>query len=436
MIGRVQRFLRRRDAERYAWMFVREGNEARDARNWVAARDAYGQALQRNPSLAPVWVQYGHALKESGDLSSAEDAYRRAITLEANVADTHFQLGGLLNRLGRFDEAGELFERAVGLDISLEHAQRELRAFRSRQKAEQRAALRANSDLPSCLRGVVIGTTGLCNASCVHCPTGKAETASAPRMPMPMKLFQQIFESIVVELELPINHQIAFGLFGDGLVDPLVVERVEFLRSLLPEHRISVNTNGAAFNPQRHGKLAKLGCVVSLHVESLVPETYDSLMQPLRLERVLPKIEQIMEMFPHQVHVSVPVSRRNLEELPAIKAFFFHRNAMDVVFDPLSSRCAEDQTLFRALAINPHPVRCAPEALEDLIVDCDGLVLTCCQDFRRLEPIGDLTKETLAEVLINARRKKMRDIFSQRRHAEVSTCSRCYGDLRGHVAVI
>lgn len=405
---------------------VRNGNVARDETRWPDARDAYARALRRNPSLAPIWVQYGHALKESGAPAEAEAAYRRAIALRGDVADTHLQLGRLLVMRNRRDEAAAAFARASELDPKCPHSRRELRALRIHEAGEH--------GLPAALRFVVIGSTGLCNASCIHCPTGKAETAEAPRVPMSMDLFRRIFESIV-DLDLPISDQVALGLFGDALVDPFIVERAEFLRHLLPDTRMSINTNGAAFNPARHAPLADLTTVVALHVESLIPETYNDLMRPLRLANVLPKFDQLLRAFPGKILVSVPISRRNLEELPAIRDYFLSRGASSVVFDPLSSRCAEDLELYHSLALDPHPIRCSPEVLNDLIIDCDGKVLTCCQDFRRAEPIGDLTCETLREVLTNARRKAVREIFACGRHTEMATCSRCYSDLRGALVV-
>lgn len=297
-------------------------------------------------------------------------------------------------------------------------------------RAQVRAELGPAGDfLPEALHFVAIGTTGLCNASCVHCPTGKAVTAHVPRLPMPMPLFTKIIEQIA-ELGLSINDQLSFGLFGDGLVDPLVIERVKIARKLLPDARLSVNTNGAAYNRAKHKVLAEMGVRVSLHIESMVPETYARLMAPLRLERVMPKVEQLIEDFGEDLYVSVPVSRANQDELPAILSYFYERNILKVGLDGLSSRCASDRTVFDSLALSPVPIRCLPNVVNDLIVDSDGLVMICCQDFERVDSIGDLSKETLASVLTNMARRTVHEQFANGRHEELQTCSRCFGDPR------
>lgn len=275
---------------------------------------------------------------------------------------------------------------------------------------------------------VILGTTGLCNASCIHCPTGKAATAHVPRTPMAMELFERIIRQLA-EADTMINAHLAFGLFGDGLVDPFVVERARIVRRYLPDVRLVINTNGAAFNAARHGPLAELVDAVNLHCESLVEENYDRLMAPLRLRNVRPRFDQLLETFA-EVHVSVPVSRINHPELEDIAVWFEQRGAAMVHFDPLASRCAEDTTVFDALSLNPQPIACGPQVLDSLIIDSDGTVLSCCQDFQRLNPLGDMLADSLDRALSDERRLATREQLAQGRHAEIVTCGRCRGDIR------
>ena len=251
----------------------------------------------------------------------------------------------------------------------------------------------------------------------------------SPRQTMPMELFKKIIDGIAAE-DLLIQNFVAFGLFGDGLVDPLVVERARYLRQQLPDVGISVNTNGAAFNAERHAALNEHVAIVALHCESLTPETYNYLMAPLRLKNVLPKYEAILKTFPNKVHISCPVSRANIGEIEAIRSWFMERGALAVVFDPLASRCAEDRSVYDRLALMPSKIACGPDIAADLIVDCDGKVLGCCQDFSRLEPIGDLSMESFRETMAGLARHNFKQKMAEGRHDELATCSRCYGDIR------
>ncbi|HEY4115948.1 MAG TPA: SPASM domain-containing protein [Rhizomicrobium sp.] len=477
---------------------VTEGNTARSEKRWADAAAAYRKALDVNPAMTGVWIQYGHALKRSGNRPAAETAYRAALAREEANESARHHLWQLLCKSGRvrdmldehrklaaseplpapvekMDASDVVFEEReaeslapaanvcaappeLGLDEwdsneeidrlevsshSLGHllmedctnqdARAELLQIRrklnvwKRRHLASRLGVKAES-LPAELVFVGIGTTGLCNASCIHCPTGKLSTENSPRVPMPMPLFTKLIRGIA-ELHLEVI-QMNFGLFGDGLVDPLVVQRARMVRTLIPETNLSVNTNAAAYNRARHKALYPLISMIALHVESLEPSVYNRLMQPLRAERVFPKIAQILEDFPGKVDVSIPVSRLNLQELPAIRDYFLERGARGVHFDTLASRCAEDASVFRSLALDPKKKKCPPRKAKDLIVDCDGRVLMCCQDFSREEPIGNLAETSLLDTLLSAERKLMIQQFSDKRENERKTCSRCYADFR------
>ena len=411
--------------------FARKGDRARDARKWIEAREAYAQALQLDPSMDHIWVQYGHALKETGHLGEAESAYRSALVIAPEVSDTFLQLGHVLKLLGRRPEAATAYSKALELDPELSDAENELRTLSLDPVIAPLVANLASSvgvDLSKQLRCVILGTTGICNASCIHCPTGKLETDHVPRTAMPMALFEKIVRSLA-NGGYTIAVQMSFGLFGDGLLDPLVVERAKLLRSIMPTVRLSVNTNGAAYNRDRHRPLIPYTSILALHVESLNPTVYNNLMSPLRAERVFPKIEQVLEGFQGKVAVSIPATRLNRDELLQMRQYFLERGALYVSFDRLSNRCREDRTVFDSLSLGiPHKTRCSSAALKDLVIDCDGMVLACCNDFQRLEPVGDLSKEALADVLASKRRTKIARMLDAGEWSRIKTCNNCYAD--------
>ena len=99
---------------------------ARERRDWASAAATYRRALERDPTLGHIWVQYGHALKEQGAFAEAEQAYRRALPLDDGAADTHLQLGHALKLQGRTAEAAEAYCAAAARDIDLLDAWAEL----------------------------------------------------------------------------------------------------------------------------------------------------------------------------------------------------------------------------------------------------------------------------------------------------------------------
>lgn len=325
---------------------------------------------------------------------------------------------GMAKFRGRPRLAGALYRMALGLDGRLQRSRREIAKARPRPTGGVRH-----------VQALILGTTGTCNASCIHCPTGKASTANSPRGTMSMPLFRKIIDGIVEE-GIAIDSHIGFGLFGDGLVDPFVVERARYTQAQIPDALLSVNTNGAAYNHDRHAGLFPHVTMIALHCESLTPETYDHLMTPLRAKNVFPKYERILEDFPGKARVSVPVSRMNLGELETMRGWFMERGAKEVVFDPMSSRCLQDRRLFDQLSLAPLRIRCDAEVTRDLIVDCDGMVLPCCNDFAREQPIGNLEFETFRETMTNLTRRQFAEKMTRQEHDQIPLCTRCFGDVR------
>ncbi|TDT96947.1 glycosyltransferase involved in cell wall biosynthesis [Azorhizobium sp. AG788] len=109
--------------------YVSKADAHRDARNWPQATEQYRLALEVNPKMAPIWVQFGHSLKESGDIRKAEEAYIRALQIDPEEPDTYLQLGHVLKMSGRIEEATNAYFASLSRDPKLPHPRVELAAL-------------------------------------------------------------------------------------------------------------------------------------------------------------------------------------------------------------------------------------------------------------------------------------------------------------------
>lgn len=257
----------------------------------------------------------------------------------------------------------------------------------------------------------------------MHCPTGKPETDHIPALPMTMKLYGRL----VGELARRGVDNFGFGLFGDGLLDPFISERVALTRLVLPDVQVTVNTNGAAYNRIKHKALAADLNSIIVHVESLKPDLYAEIMAPLRLERVLPKVDMILEDFGPKTILGLPLHKLNIDERDELVDYFMARGAGGVFLSPTSNR-ASVQTRFDDIAFLPMKGFCRSDILRNLMIDYTGLVLLCCNDFKRQEPIGDPRLQSLDEILQDHRRLEMGRKLDAGEWGGISTCSMCKWD--------
>jgi radical SAM protein with 4Fe4S-binding SPASM domain len=277
------------------------------------------------------------------------------------------------------------------------------------------------------IRGLMIGTNGGCNASCALCPTNKEFREHLPTGVMTMALFRKIIDG-VADSEISLGKgKIGLGLFGEPLMDPHIVDRVRYVRQRLPEVKILLNTNAGPFNERRHAELTGLVHKFSVHVEALSPEIYAELMRPLRSEVVFPKIERLIALAPRRVNIAVPLSKRNAGEFSALREYWLQRGAANVLDLSLGNRTTDSLDYYNQ-SLAPTPTACSVAVGHDLVIDWDGTVLACCQDFMKREPLGNLNDFPVSKILESALRKRFLETLKQGCWNSLQSCRNCKMD--------
>ena len=85
---------------RKAFRLIRAANIARGLADWPQAAHLFHRALEIEPALAHIWIQFGHAAKESGKYDEAAGAYERAAELDPQDPEPHLFLGHMAKRSG------------------------------------------------------------------------------------------------------------------------------------------------------------------------------------------------------------------------------------------------------------------------------------------------------------------------------------------------
>ena len=282
------------------------------------------------------------------------------------------------------------------------------------------------------IKEVSFGTTGICNASCVHCPTNKKGFAM-PHGRMDAALFEKIIRELAAG---GFTGQINFGLFAEPMEDTILLERLKLIKELLPDSPTTIATNAALYDPQKHWEVLDYVDHIAIHVEAMTPEVYDRLMHPLKSERVIPKINQLIEGLRLRerniANITTPVHKDNLSEVGRI-AEYARDNGVDYNFTSLSGRAWEGGQ-YPKLSIAPTGGLCRPNVLLDwLFIDFDGLVLPCCFDFSRSLPLGDLNHQTIEEMFSSPTWQSMFDTFKRGDWSSKGACSRCRADDAGEI---
>jgi tetratricopeptide (TPR) repeat protein len=105
------------------------------------ARDAYEEALQRDPKLVSARINLGRLLHAANRVAEAEALYRAALEQDPRNALAAFNLGVALEDQGQTEAAVEVYRRALAIDDAYADAHFNLSRLLE-AKGDQRGALR------------------------------------------------------------------------------------------------------------------------------------------------------------------------------------------------------------------------------------------------------------------------------------------------------
>lgn len=273
------------------------------------------------------------------------------------------------------------------------------------------------------LRSVMIGNSGVCTASCIHCPTNKPGTPAGSVMTD--RVFARIVEGLV-ESGLPIEGAIGFGVYADPLTDRKLAQRIRMVKDALPGVPVTISTTGAAFVPRQEAAIA-LADSVGVHVESLDPATYDRLMTPLTHARVIPRIEALVRFAGTKAVLAVPVHRDNVAGIPALEAWWAGLGGGRVELQPFTNRLSMAEAVTR-LHLAPVGGACTQDLAYDLIIDWDGRLLSCCNDFHKRSDLGSVAETPLPALIADARRERFFQLLRTRHWQKIEVCRTCLFD--------
>jgi radical SAM protein with 4Fe4S-binding SPASM domain len=280
--------------------------------------------------------------------------------------------------------------------------------------------------LPQKIKEVLVGSTSVCNAACVHCPTNKKLLSHLPSGVMEWDLYEKLILGLK-EYGAPIG-TICFGLFAEPLNDPILIDRLRFARENLPDVPLEIATNAAAFDRVRHNDIFSFLTRIAVHIEAVTPMVYNDLMRPLRADRDFPKIKEFILLAKEKtsVWITSPIHKKNLAEISKLRNLAAE---LGVSFSggPLANRCTSS-LVYDEIKLAPVASTCRQDITDGLVVDWDGSVLSCCIDFLKRTILGDLKVESVADVLQNSTRQKFYMMMKNGYWNRSESCRNCVAD--------
>ncbi|MBB1093762.1 SPASM domain-containing protein [Rhodopseudomonas palustris] len=236
----------------------------------------------------------------------------------------------------------------------------------------------------------------------------------------------------------------SIGLFGEPLMDRGFFDKAAYYNKVFPKQSstpselsrsrmpLLFNTNANLLFPHSADRIIESFDEVYIHAAAIDSKTYHLLMPKLDYTTMLSNTQYLIKrnhiLNGHlRIIVATPRTRHNLAELDVYKTFWLNEGADAVDFSQLLNR-AGTLEMFDDLAVqygNVECPNCQAATANNLIIDWDGVVLLCCQDFHRQLPIGHIAQEPIMQVLFSEKRHAVMQMLENKQHEQLVTCAMC-----------
>jgi MoaA/NifB/PqqE/SkfB family radical SAM enzyme len=245
---------------------------------------------------------------------------------------------------------------------------------------------------------VSLETCTICNHRCPFCPVS---VDPREREVMSQELFESIADQ-VVQLGGP-GVVVFLSNYNEPTIDPLFEERclALFTRGL----PVSLLTNASQLDPERADRLARAGRFryIGINLPTLDPERYLRMHGTRDLARVLANIDALRA---RAIAEETSIVVLGDEDEP------HRRDVRDIRdrFEPLGWEVKPFRIRSRpasgTFVPEPPPVKelrgcelMGSRPFEHLHVTATGMAVLCCQDYYEKLTVGDLKRQTVAEIL-------------------------------------
>jgi radical SAM protein with 4Fe4S-binding SPASM domain len=256
------------------------------------------------------------------------------------------------------------------------------------------------------------------------CPYGEV-SKSLPQGRMSKRLYAKIIE----ECSKYNLHRISPYLMNEPLLDPKIVDRINYAKELNKNATIRIATNASLLSKEKTHELiqSKLDCIV-FSINGMSKETYESTMIGLNFDKVMDNINYFFEVADlNRIKVKVIMLRTKTTnpEIPDAVRFWKDRGA-EVVTAYIENRAGNVKRFDELNIVKEYsPQKVCSRIFTQMYILYNGDVVLCCDDWRRQVILGNVERESIVEVWRGKQYNEIRKKHLEGKFGELILCKEC-----------
>lgn len=272
--------------------------------------------------------------------------------------------------------------------------------------------------------GVDIGTTNLCNAQCIMCPHSRLKKMGT----MDMKLYKKIIDNCH---KLNIR-MVNLSFFGEPFLDKKIIEKIKYAKE--KKMYVGFYSNGSLLNENLAKEIIEAGLDgITISFDGATKETYEKIRLGLNFDVVkrnvlnLIRIRNGMKKTNPKITLVLVELEENKKE---IKQFYDGWNkkvdSISIINMRNWANDIEKEGTKESFHFNKKMKR-KPCALiwQKMVVDWNGNVVLCCDDWNQSTVLGNLKKQTIEEIWKGKKLREIRDAHVKGEFYKIPLCSGC-----------
>lgn len=265
---------------------------------------------------------------------------------------------------------------------------------------------------------LVIEATNRCQMNCIMCPR---EAMASTLQDMPLDLFKKIIDQTADFIEY-----VDFALRGEPLLNRDIYAMINYAKT--KGIYTGLQTNGLLLTKENCETLLASGLdYLAISLEAVSEKTYDKIRKQGCFKEVMTNTKNFIEMNNISKKPIIIIAQmidmpENHEETVAFKASWKGYKHVLTRIKPLSSRSGliRKHDFFSV----KHKTRCS-RIWKTMFILADGTVVPCCNDYKILEPLGNLHDLSIKDVWMGPDFIKFRNKHCKGDFQAEELCDKC-----------
>lgn len=282
---------------------------------------------------------------------------------------------------------------------------------------------------------LMIDPSSACNHSCRFCPTGDHELIKESGRfvgKMDFEAYKKIIDD-VNQFQNPIKVLRLYKV-GEPLVNPYFADMIAYARANEKIKKIETTTNGLLFSPAINRKIIDAGISqINISVNGVSEERiYHYTRTKLDFKKYVENIKDLYEN-KGDCEIYIKAIKQNLTEDEQKKFYDIFGNYSDRIFleniSPAWPGFEFDDVPMEFEAGHYGQEICerqvCPFLFYVMVVNSDGLVSTCVQDWKQKMIVGDTAKESIKDIWLGEKSNQYRFDHLNGNKKAYSACQNC-----------